>query len=221
YARSQMHTPLLVAHLRAGASPAATDQSLDQLADWLLPGHAAAQPRARSTTAARRWQQEVPAPYGFYGADDAGSLYRPTLARTGAWVTFSPDDKLVDLALSAQERRYPSLGDTLPVGAATLAMVAPRDVADLIQREAFAVLPAQQELFRQAATSHLVPRLDALRRWPAVHAAPLGTPSAQGWVHVVWTPLIAPRPAAAIAEAGAASASKAVARAASKPVAKP
>ena len=216
YARSQMHTPLLVAHLRAGAPPAATDQGLDQLADWLVPGAAVTQPRARSATATRRWQQEVSAPYGFYGAD-AVSLYRPTLARSGAWVTFSPDDKLVDLALSAQERRYPSLGDTLPVGAPTLAVVAPGEVAELVQREAFAVLPPQQELLRQAATAHLVPRLDALRRWPAVHAAPLGPASAQGWVDVVWTPLIAPRPATAVAEASAAATPKPTARAASKP----
>jgi uncharacterized protein YfaA (DUF2138 family) len=220
YARSQMHTPLLVAHLRAGASTAAADQGLDQLADWLMPGHAVAQPRAKSPVATRRWQQEVPAPYGFYGAD-AVSLYRPTLARTGAWIAFSPDDQLVGLAQSAQERRYPSLGDTLPVGAATLAVVAPKEVADLVQREAFAVLPPQQELLRQAATAHLVPRLDALRRWPAVHAAPLGQPSALGWVDVVWTPLIAPRPATAAPEAAAAAAPKPTARAASRPVAKP
>ena len=196
YARSQMHTPLLVAHLRAGAPPAAVDQGLDQLANWLIGGDPVAQARPKSPAAARRWQQDVAAPYG---AVSAGGRYRATLARDGAWVSFSPDDKLVDLALSAQERRYPSVGDTLPTGAATLAVVAPRQVADLVQREAFAVLPAQQELFRQAAVAHLVPRLDALRRWPDVHAAPVGTPSAQGWVDVVWTPVAAPADAAASA----------------------
>jgi uncharacterized protein YfaA (DUF2138 family) len=192
YARSQMHTPLLVAHLRAGAPPAAVDQGLEQLADWLMPGDALEQPRPRSATAPRRWQRDVNGLYGFVGRD---SDYRPTLARAGAWVTFSPDDKLVDLALSTQERRYPSVGDTLPTGAPTLAVVAPKQVADLLQREAFAVLPAQQELFHQAAVTHLVPRLDALRRWPDVHAAPVGAPSAQGWVEVVWTSVVAPAPA--------------------------
>ncbi len=210
YARSQMHTPLLVARLRAGAPPAAIDQGLEQLADWIMPGDEVTQPRAKSPTAPRRWQRDVNGRYGFVGRE---SDYRPTLARAGAWVSFSPDDKLVELALSAQDRRYPSIGDTLPAGAPTLAVIAPKQVADLLQREAFAVLPAQQELFHQAAVSHLVPRLDALRRWPDVHAAPVGTPSAQGWVEVVWTSVVEP---AAAAPAATPAASKPPAKAKAK-----
>jgi uncharacterized protein YfaA (DUF2138 family) len=212
YARSQLHTPLLVAHTRAGLPAAAMDESLARLAGWLIPGGGIALPVGKSPAAAHRWQREIPAPYGFYGADDV-SLYRPTLAREGAWISFSPDDKLVDLALSTQERRYPSIGDTLPPGAATLAVVAPQQVADLIQREAFEVLPAQQELFHQAAEAHLVPRLEALRHWPAVHAAAVGRPSAQGWVPVAWTTLVSPRGAQASAEAPAAAAPKPASRA--------
>ncbi len=203
YTRSQMHTPLLVAHLRDGASAAAVDPGLAQLAAWLLGGEAVAQARPKTPAAARRWQQDVSAPFG---AVAAGGRYRATLARDGAWVSFSPDDSLVDLALSAQERRYPSIGDTLPQGAATLAVVAPKQLADLLQREAFAVLPAQQELLRQAAVAHLVPRLNVLRRWPDVHAAPVGTPSAQGWVDVVWTPLVPPVAPVDPAASGAATA---------------
>jgi len=204
YARSQMHTPLLVAHLRPNAPQAAVDHGMDLLAQWLMPDGAQMQPAAKGPAAVRRWQQDVDAWYGYSGADK-GSGYRLTLARAGSWVSFSPDDKLVELALSAQQRRYPNLRDTLPAGAATLAVVAPRQVADLVQREAFAVLPAQQELFHQAATEHLVPRLDALRRWPDVHAAPVGSPSAQGWVDIVWVPLAGASPQAAPASAPAAS----------------
>ena len=215
YTRSQMHTPLLVAHLRAGAPPVAIDRGMGLLAQWLLPDGATAQPHGKEPAAARRWQQDVDASYGYYGADNTGG-YRMTLARAGSWVSFSPDDKLVELALSAQQRRYPTMGDTLPAGAATLAVVAPRQVADLVQREAFAVLPAQQELFRQAATQHLLPRLDALRRWPDVHAAPVGAPSPQGWVDIVWVPLAGATtaiPPAAATKAPAASAAKPVAKA--------
>lgn len=207
YARSQMHTPLFVAHLKAGAAPASVDPGLQQLADWLMPGDDIQATGANKPGAARRWQQDVAGLYGFYG-QGAASHYHPTLARANGWVSFSPDDKLVDLALSVQERRYPSLDDTLPSGAPTLAVVAPHAAADLLQREAFAVLPPQQELFRQAATTHLVPRLDALRHWPDMHAAPVGEPSAQGWVDVVWTPTIAPRaPASTPGVAAAAPAS--------------
>ncbi len=184
YARSQFHTPLVVARTR-DTGPA-TDAALAGLAGWLMPGPSPL--RASTPEGARRWQREVAAPYGPDGAGDK-SLYHPTLARQGAWIAFSPDDVLVDLALATQGRRYPSLATTLPAGDATLAMLAPAQVADLTQREAFEVLPAQQELFRQAAKAHLVPRLDTMRRWPAVRVAATGPVDAAGWVSLDWQPV--------------------------------
>ena len=216
YARSQFHTPVLVARTRANAPAAATDQALARLAGWLIPGGGIELPADGQS---RRWQREVPAPYGPYGEGEV-SLYRPTLAHAGPWITFSPDDKLVELALAAQGRRYPGMADTLPAGAATLAVVAPRQVADLAQREAFEVLPAQQELLRQAAENYLVPRFDTLRRWPAVRASATGHPSAEGWVPIAWQPLVEARSGGANVEAPAAkaaSASKHAATAASRP----
>jgi len=201
YARSQFHTPVLVARLRPDAPADAVDPALARLAGWLIPGGGIELP---ADGGVHRWQREVPAPYGPYGEGDT-SLYRPTLAHAGAWVTFSPDDKLVELALQAQGRRYPGVADTLPAGAATLAVVVPRQVADLAQREAFEVLPAQQEIFRQAARSHLVPRLETMRGWPAVRAVATGKPSAEGWVPIAWQPLPDARAAAAPARAASAA----------------
>ena len=187
YPRSQFHTPLVVAQLREGAAdPSAT---LDALTGWLLPAKATAlSPAAR--TGAQRWQREVSAPWGPHG-DAAATTYRPTLARQGRWLTFSPDDALVDQALDAQARRFPSVADSLPVGPATLAVIAPRQVADLARREAFEVLPPEQELFRRAAERQLVPRLDALGKLPTARAVATGTPDAEGWVAVEWQPLSA------------------------------
>ncbi|WP_159445482.1 DUF2138 family protein [Rhizobacter sp. OV335] len=187
YPRSQFHTPLVVAQLREGAAdPSAT---LDALTGWLLPAKAAAlSPAAR--TGAQRWQREVSAPWGPHG-DAAATTYRPTLARQGRWLTFSPDDALVDQALDAQARRFPSVADSLPVGPATLAVIAPRQVADLARREAFEVLPPEQELFRRAAERQLVPRLDALGKLPTARAVAAGTPDAEGWVAVEWQSLSA------------------------------
>ena len=187
YPRSQFHTPLVVAQLREGAAdPSAT---LDALTGWLLPAKATAlSPAAR--TGAQRWQREVSAPWGPHG-DAAATTYRPTLARQGRWLTFSPDDALVDQALDAQARRFPSVADSLPVGPATLAVSAPRQVADLARREAFEVLPPEQELFRRAAERQLVPRLDALGKLPTARAVATGTPDAEGWVAVEWQPLSA------------------------------
>jgi uncharacterized protein YfaA (DUF2138 family) len=184
YPRSHFHTPLVVAQMREGAADPSA--SLDALTGWLLPAKSTAlTPAAR--TGAQRWQREVSAPWGPHG-DAAATTYRPTLARQGRWLTFSPDDALVDQALDAQARRFPSVADSLPAGPATLAVIAPRQAAELARREAFEVLPAEQELFRRVAERQLVPRLDALAKLPTARAVAAGKPDAEGWVALDWQP---------------------------------
>lgn len=188
YAKSQMHTPLFVALTKAnGPDPVA---ALDTLSTWLMAGDGTpqAKPKQSKYHGADRWQREIVAPWGSHGKGDESS-YRVTLARQGQWITFSPDDALVDQALDAQARRYPSVLEGLPPKSATLAVLAPKQMADLIQREAFAVLPREQEVLRQAAETHLVPRLNALRKLPSARAVAQGAPDATGWVVVDWQPL--------------------------------
>ena len=196
YAKSQLHTPLFVALTKANAADPTA--SLDTLSSWLLKSDAkpdakednkaATSTRLPDRKGAARWQREVTAAWGPHGSGEQ-TTYKPTLARQGRWIVFSPDDALVDLALDAQARRYPSVADTLPAQTATLAVLAPKQIADLAQREAFEVLPPEQELFRQAAKTHLVPRLDALRKLPAARAVATGKPDSMGWVAVDWQPI--------------------------------
>ena len=189
YARSQLHTPLFVARSKAvGSEPAA---SFDAVLDWLLPdGAAQSVPTARA--GATLWQREVGAPWGPHDDGD-DSRYKPTLARSGRWISFSPDDTLVELALDAQARRYPSIAASLPSNAPTLAVLSPRQIADLLQREALKVAPVENELFRQAVERQLVPRLNALRKLAPVRALASGSADASGWVGVEWEPIGAPR----------------------------
>ena len=184
YARSQLHTPLFVAQTRADAGPG-LDATLAGLAHWAVPAKAQSTD-TEAPPGVGLWQSLVDAPWGPYENDDARA-YKPTLARQGRWIVFSPDDKLVELALNTQTRRYPGVADTLPSTAGTtLAVGAPAQIADLLQREAFAVLPAGQEVLRQAAQQHLVPRLDALRKLPPARAVAQGAPDGNGWVAVDW-----------------------------------
>ncbi len=195
YAKSQWHTPLWVALTKSDATH--TSAALGTLFEWIAPADAASvgSPDPGTSAAAakpqgiERWQRDVRAPWGQNGTVEQGS-YRMTLARQGRWITFSPDADLVALALDAQARRYPSVVEGLPQDAATLAVVSPRQVADLAQREAFAVIPAENELFLQAAKTHLVPRLNALRKLPAARAVTTGLPDENGWVAVQWQPLV-------------------------------
>lgn len=185
YARSQLHTPVFVTRTRSDGPAAAA--ALETLSRWLWPAGATAE-AAPARADSRQWPYEVAAPWGPPRGAEAAP-YRPTIARQGRWVTFSPDDALVAKALDAQARRYPGVSEGWPEGPATLAVLAPRQLADLAQREAFAVLEPGQGLFRQAAERRLVPRLEALRKLPGVRAVASGTPDPQGWVAIEWLPL--------------------------------
>ena len=199
YARWRLHTPIVVARTKADADEADVAFVLEAASGWLAPTTAAAPaaaPAAASgpasgagaSPAAGRWQQEVEAPWGPHGEGDE-TTYRPTFARNGRWITFSPDDRLVDLAVDAQARRFPSLAEAVPAAGSTLALVAPRPLADLIEREAFAVVGTDQELFRKALQERLGPRLEALRRLPSGRAVAEGAADAQGWVAIDWQAL--------------------------------
>lgn len=191
YARSQLHTPLLLAQTR---SETADPQAVTGLMRWWLARSAEFDTDAAPAASAgvQRWQANVAAPYGPRGDADTPQ-YRPTLARQGRWWAFSPDAELVEQALDAQARRYPSVADTLAGPAngkgAVLGVGTPARLAELLRREAFAVLTPQQESFRQAADELLVPRLVSLGRLPPAQAVAAGAPDAQGWLPVAWQPL--------------------------------
>jgi uncharacterized protein YfaA (DUF2138 family) len=189
YARSQLHTPLLVMRSRAGA--AALAPALATLSDWLWSGKSTPVELA-AVAGQQRWQREIQAPWGAQGQSD-DARYRPTLAQQGEWITVSPDQALAEQALQAQARRFPSLADG-GQDRQGLLWLEPRQIADLLQREAFQVLPADEERLRQAAQLHLLPRLAALRRQPAVAVQTQGAPDAQGWVELRWLPQAAARP---------------------------
>lgn len=202
YARSQLHTPIVVARVKT-AGDADMAFVLDALSKWLAPA-SAAEASTPVRQGADRWAREIMAPWGPRGEGEQ-TLYRPTLALQDRWVTFSPDDALVELALDAQARRYPSMAEALPATRATLAVLAPKQIATMARRESFEVIGPDQELFRQAAEKRLVPRLDALGRLPAVRATTTGAPDAQRWVALDWQPLAAVSGAAPSAAASAAA----------------
>jgi uncharacterized protein YfaA (DUF2138 family) len=104
-------------------------------------------------------------------------------------VAFSPDDRLIADALAVAGRTYPALADVLPADGTVLAVLVPRALGTLAEAEAFASLPAGQEpVFRNAASTRLVPRLAALRTYPA-YALVLpadAAPRADRWLAVEW-----------------------------------
>jgi uncharacterized protein YfaA (DUF2138 family) len=144
------------------------------------------------------WQRPVSARSGTASSSKASfasqlsaERYFPvTLALAHGYLIFSPDSRLVDDTLAVLDKRYPALADTLAPERLprTILTLTPSSAAALIEREAGAALPADQEaVFRNASRAHLTPKLRALAHYPAVSLTlPQTLPGSTGWVPVEW-----------------------------------
>ncbi|WGS54294.1 DUF2138 domain-containing protein [Paraburkholderia sp. D15] len=144
------------------------------------------------------WQRPVSATSGtaltskasFASQLSAERYFPVTLALAHGYLIFSPDSRLVDDTLAVLDKRYPALADTLAPQRLprTILTLTPSSAAALIEREAGAALPADQEaVFRNASRTHLVPKLRALAHYPPVSLSlPQSLPGSTGWVPVDW-----------------------------------
>ncbi len=112
----------------------------------------------------------------------------PALAAQGNYVVFSPDDALVNLTLDTLARKNPSVADQLPTSKATLALITPRPLSAMAEKEALAALsgPGDANL-RAAAQTHLPPRMKALAQYPPYRLElPAKADMQSGWQRVEW-----------------------------------
>jgi uncharacterized protein YfaA (DUF2138 family) len=191
YARSQLHTPLLVAHAQG---PVPSPAALAEFLRWWMPRDTAVTGSGVATagagTATPTASTRLEGPWAPAAKSGGTPVYQPRLAREGDWWLFSPDGALVSLAADALARRYPSVNDNLPTASPNvLALATPSELAELLRREALAVLPSSQTLLRQAADTHLAPRLATLAQWAPVMAVTGAATDAQGWTPVEWQEL--------------------------------
>jgi uncharacterized protein YfaA (DUF2138 family) len=144
------------------------------------------------------WQRPVSARSGtalaskasFASQLSAERYFPVTLALAHGYLIFSPDSRLVDDTLAVLDKRYPALADTLAPQRLprTILTLTPSSAAALVEREAAAALPVDQEaIFRNASRTHLVPKLHALAHYPPVSLTlPQNLPGSAGWVPVEW-----------------------------------
>jgi len=198
YADARMDAPLFVAALKAPRDDLAG--AFQSLFDW---GIAKPAPEAVTQTIRRGpdevlWQpghkassDDADEPVAEQEAGEAADQEGPvTLARKGRYILFSPDGKQVERAIAALSKRYPALAETLPGKGTTLAVVAPRALAELTREEVLAVLDGGREpVFREVAEARLLPRLEAVSKYPAYRLALAAPPAARGWQPVEWQPL--------------------------------
>jgi uncharacterized protein YfaA (DUF2138 family) len=214
YAKSALVAPVFVARVKTqdAASMAALKTALGKTFGEVIGAYEAKAAQSADTdTTYRRlpvtlrdqggvtvWQRPVSARSGTalsskasFAAQLSAERYFPvTLALAQGYLIFSPDSRLVDDTLAVLGKRYPALADTLAPQRLprTILTLTPSAAAALIEREAGAALPADQEaVFRNASRTHLVPKLHALAHYPPVSLSlPQDLPGSRGWVPVEW-----------------------------------
>ncbi|NLP65902.1 DUF2138 family protein [Paraburkholderia sacchari] len=214
YAKSTLVAPVFVARLKAGVvqDPAQLAALKDALASVFGDAIGAYEAKAGNEAGYRRlpvqtkepsagvtlWTRAVSARSGTaqsagtsYAAQLSAPRYFPvTLALAHGYVVFSPDARLVDDTLAVLDKRYPAIADTLTPQrlSTTVVSIMPSTAAALVEREAGRALPADQEaIFRNAARTHLLPKLHAAASYPPLALSlPDSLPSSAGWVPVEW-----------------------------------
>lgn len=202
YRESSLYAPLFIARLSKQAGD--RDAALKALAEWAIkPSKAAAvidadlddTPSFRLPETGRR-PEHAPDGATIWRAPArsesdlpdrlAQAISTATLAAKDAYVFFSPDGNLVDLALDTLARAHPSAADQLPAGEPVLALLTPRSLAEMTDRETLGALsrPGDERL-RQAAQTLLVPRTKALAQYPPYRLVLPASPRA-GWQPVDW-----------------------------------
>ncbi|WP_426101944.1 DUF2138 family protein [Massilia sp. TSP1-1-2] len=180
YGSSRLYTPLIVATRKPGASG---DELLGALYTAAVGNVAAGAVSKRAGKSGETlWQRAVTTPIG---------EQTPTLAIKGQTVLFSPDAALVELALAVGRKQSPAIADRLDDASRTVGLIAPSSLSDLIRKETFDALPTSREpVLRAAADVHLVPRLDALKKYPPYRLVLKSLPkSGAAWQSVEWQAL--------------------------------
>lgn len=176
YPTSRLHSPLLVGQLddKAGDS---LDGELGNLfgsliGAWESNVEGGIFPvQTENAGDVHKWQREVSSNFGQYPASEAqvpdaittNGFFRISLARQGSTLLFSLDDSLVNKGLDSLGKRFPPLADVLPKDAVVPAYLAPDTLSTLFEQETLDALPSDIEpVFRNAAQTHLLPKLKAL-----------------------------------------------------------
>lgn len=176
YPESRLYTPLIVTSLVQGDHHA-LDAAAADLFEKSVGSYEANAPEDRFAVQVKnqgdgtRWMRTVGSSFGQYAAERladpaqlaSAGFFNVTLARAGDTLMFSLDDTLVDQAFATHEKRYPPLMDALPKDASVPVYIAPEKLAPLFRAEALHSLPREVEpVFRNAAETHLWPKLDKL-----------------------------------------------------------
>ncbi len=181
YDESNLYAPVFIGHLADRA--AKRNANLQALASWAL----ATDPNQATVEADKTTGNDKSK-----ATDDAMVWHNASgtaaLGARGGYVSFSPDAALVDKVLATIARTHPSVADQLPTSNATLALMTPRPLSSMAEREVLRALGGAGDAnLLAAAQTHLPARMKALASYPAYRLElPSQGPTPGDWHRVEW-----------------------------------
>lgn len=165
YNESNLYSPVFIARLAKQLPDRAA--ALQALADWAMTADGVLDKTRLGD--ASIWR---------------GAKGKAAFGTTGQYVAFSPDGALVDKTLDTLAHTYPAIADQTPTSNATLAVMTPRPLSAMAEREMLQAIRYDSN-FLTAAQTHLPARIQALAAYPA-YRLELNSTGKNGWQSVVW-----------------------------------
>lgn len=183
YADSRLHTPLFVAEL---TKEEGADKMLNAYFNYGIradeneadeEGSGGETPQVSAVTST--------------GGDVMWRNGRAALGRSGKLVYFSPDAALVERALAVVHKKQPAISDAWPTSKkAVVSVIDPKQLAQMVANEVEITLPYEQDaVLREATDQHLLPKLEAVKKYPPLRLEMRSPPKGAGWVALDWQQL--------------------------------
>jgi len=171
YNESNLYSPVFI--IKTDTTLQNRNRSLSTLAEWAIADKKIIEKSFPKNPNAILW---------------SGETNLATLAAKDNYIIFSPDRKLVEKVLDTMIHLYPNVTDHVSTSNSTMALITPKPLSAMIEREVIAAVDDAGDANLLALTqNHLPPRMKALSRYPAYRLELIDKPDTdKSWYRLQW-----------------------------------
>ena len=171
YNESNLYSPLFI--IKSDSTLQNRNTSLHTLAKWAISDKKIIEKSFPKNPNATLW---------------SGETNQATLGAKDNYIIFSPDRKLVEKVFDTMIHLYPNVTDHVTTSDSTMALITPKPLSAMIEREVIAAVDDAGDANLLAVTqNHLPPRMKAFSRYPAYKLELIDTPNTdKSWYRLQW-----------------------------------
>ncbi|MDD2830314.1 MAG: DUF2138 family protein [Sulfuricurvum sp.] len=171
YNESNLYSPLFI--LKSDTTLQNRNASLHTLAKWAIADKKVVVKTFPKNSDALLW---------------SGTTNQVTIGAKDNYILFSPDRKLIEKAFDTMIHLYPNITDHVKTSDLTMALITPKPLSAMIEREVIAAVDASGDANLLAVTqNHLPPRMKALSLYPSYRLELIDKPNTdKSWYQLQW-----------------------------------